>query len=156
MTPKSLLRHKLAVSNLSDLTHGEFQTILPEIDDLNKSEVTRVVLCSGKVYYDLLEKRREEKLNHVAIVRIEQLYPFPTDALTNILRQYPQAKSIVWCQEEPQNQGVWFSSQHHIKECLNSNQVLSYAGRGFAAAPAVGSYQLHNAQQEELINQALM
>ena len=118
--------------------------------------MTKVVLCSGKVYYDLLEKRRELDLKHVAIVRIEQLYPFPTDALVTILQQYPQATSIVWCQEEPQNQGVWFSSQHHIRECLKPNQVLLYAGREFAAAPAVGSHQLHVAQQEALINQALI
>ena len=156
MTPKSLLRHKLAVSTVSDLTHGEFKTILPEIDNLEGSAVTKVVLCSGKVYYDLLEKRRELDLKHVAIVRIEQLYPFPTDALVTILQQYPQATSIVWCQEEPQNQGVWFSSQHHIRECLKPNQVLLYAGREFAAAPAVGSHQLHVAQQEALINQALI
>jgi 2-oxoglutarate dehydrogenase E1 component len=155
MTPKSLLRHKLAISTVEDLTHGEFKTVLPEVDKLDANAVNRVVLCSGKVYYDLLEKRRELKLTNVAIVRIEQLYPFPTDTLNDILRQYPKAKNIVWCQEEPQNQGVWFSSQHHIKECLESNQVLSYAGREFAAAPAVGSYQLHNAQQEDLINQAL-
>lgn len=155
MTPKSLLRHKLAVSSLDDLTKGQFENIIPEIDALNPSEVTKVVLCCGKVYYDLLQKRREDKkLNHVAIIRIEQLYPFPRKLLTQELEKYPQAKSIVWCQEEPQNQGVWFSSQHNIVDCLKADQTLSYAGREMAAAPAVGSPILHAEQQRALVEQA--
>ena len=156
MTPKSLLRHKLAVSPLSDLMKGKFHTVIPEIDDINAAKVTKVVLCCGKVYYDLLQKRRDDKLNHVAIVRVEQLYPFPKKMLTQELEKFPQAKKIVWCQEEPQNQGVWFSSQHNIIDCLRDDQSLHYAGREFAAAPAVGSAILHAQQQQALVEQALL
>ncbi|TAL64388.1 MAG: 2-oxoglutarate dehydrogenase E1 component [Legionella sp.] len=156
MTPKSLLRHKLAVSPLEDLMKGRFHTVIPEIDELAAQKVTKVVLCCGKVYYDLLQARREQKLNHIAIIRIEQLYPFPKKALTAELDKYPKAKQIVWCQEEPQNQGVWFSSQHNMKDCLREDQYLVYAGREFAAAPAVGSSALHAQQQQALIEQALL
>ncbi|KTD18175.1 2-oxoglutarate dehydrogenase E1 component [Legionella jordanis] len=156
MTPKSLLRHKLAVSPLEDLSKGKFHTVIPEIDALEPSEVTRIVLCCGKVYYDLLQKRRDENLNHIAIIRIEQLYPFPKKALTQELNKYPQVKKIIWCQEEPQNQGVWFSSQHNIIDCLRADQTLSYAGREFAASPAVGSPLLHAQQQQQLVEQALL
>lgn len=155
MTPKSLLRHKLAVSSLQDLTQGAFHTVIPEIDALNAEQVTSVVLCCGKVYYDLLQKRRDSALENVAIIRIEQLYPFPKKTLMRTLEQYPNAKRIVWCQEEPQNQGVWFSSQHNMKDCLRDDQSLSYAGRGFAAAPAGGSPYAHADQQEALVNSAL-
>ncbi|MDP3704718.1 MAG: 2-oxoglutarate dehydrogenase E1 component [Legionellaceae bacterium] len=155
MTPKSLLRHKLAVSPLDDLSKGKFYTVIPEIDELDRKQVTKVVLCCGKVYYDLLQKRRDDNLNHIAIVRIEQLYPFPKRALVDELKTYAIAKDIIWCQEEPQNQGVWFSSQHHIKGCLESTQTLSYAGRGFAAAPAGGSASVHAQQQAELVREAL-
>jgi len=155
MTPKSLLRHKLAVSTMTDLTQSSFHTVIPEIDTLDPNHVTSVVLCCGKVYYDLLEKRRDENLQDVAIVRIEQLYPFPKKALMAILATYPQAKRIVWCQEEPQNQGVWFSSQHNMKDCLRDDQQLFYAGRGFAAAPAGGSLYAHVEQQTGLVKQAL-
>ena len=154
MTPKSLLRHKLAVSPLTDLVSGKFYNVIPEIDELDAAKVTKVVLCCGKVYYDLLEKRRADKLNHVAIVRIEQMYPFPQTELNTELEKFPNAKDIVWCQEEPQNQGVWFSSQHNIKDCLQG-RTLHYAGRGFAASPAVGSPVLHAQQQQELVQQAL-
>ena len=156
MTPKSLLRHKLAVSSVADLTQGEFHTIIPEIDVIDAAKVKKVVLCCGKVYYDLLQKRRDDALNHVAIIRIEQLYPFPKKALVSELAKYPQAKTVVWCQEEPQNQGVWFSSQHNILDCLQKDQSLHYAGRGFAASPAVGSPYLHAEQQQALVNQALL
>jgi len=156
MTPKSLLRHKLAVSSLNDLTNGGFQTVIPEIDPLDAEQVTRIVLCCGKVYYDLLQKRREDGLNHVVIVRIEQLYPFPKVALRKAIANYKYAKKVIWCQEEPQNQGVWFSSQHNILDCLQKDQSLHYTGRGFAAAPAVGSIYLHTQQQEELVEQALL
>ncbi|MDP1602145.1 MAG: 2-oxoglutarate dehydrogenase E1 component [Legionella sp.] len=154
MTPKSLLRHKLAVSPLKDLERGKFYNVIPEIDPIDAAKVTRVVLCCGKVYYDLLEKRREKQLNHVAIVRIEQLYPFPKKALEAELAKFPHAKDVVWCQEEPQNQGVWFSSQHNMKDCLK-DQTLRYAGRGFAAAPAVGSPYLHAQEQQALVKEAL-
>ena len=155
MTPKSILRHKLAVSTLEDLAQGKFQSVIAEQDQLDAAKVTTVVLCCGKVYYDLLQHRRAENLQHHAIIRIEQLYPFPTQALMDVLKTYPNAKTIVWCQEEPKNQGVWFSSQHHFKECLRPDQTLTYAGRGFAAAPAGGSAKTHSEQQEALVKQAL-
>ncbi|MBP6919110.1 MAG: 2-oxoglutarate dehydrogenase E1 component [Legionellaceae bacterium] len=155
MTPKSILRHKLAVSTLEDLAQGKFQVVIAEQDQLDAAKVTTVVLCCGKVYYDLLQHRRAENLQQHAIIRIEQLYPFPTQALMDVLKTYPNAKTIVWCQEEPKNQGVWFSSQHHFKECLRPDQTLTYAGRGFAAAPAGGSAKTHSEQQEVLVKQAL-
>lgn len=156
MTPKSLLRHKLAVSPVEDLLKGKFHDVIPEVDQLDAEKVTKVVLCCGKVYYDLLQKRRDAQLNHVAIIRIEQLYPFPKTELKKAMAVFTQAKKVVWCQEEPQNQGVWFSSQHNILDCLLADQSLSYAGRGFAAAPAVGSSLLHAKQQQELVEQALL
>lgn len=155
MTPKSLLRHKLAISSLKDLTDGKFYNVIPEVDDLDASKVNKIILCCGKVYYDLLQARRENKQTTAAIIRIEQLYPFPKKALQKELQKFPNAKTIVWCQEEPQNQGVWFASQHHMNECLTQGQLLRYAGRGFAAAPSVGSFSLHVQQQEALVKQAL-
>lgn len=156
MTPKSLLRHKLAVSPLDDLMSGTFHNVIPEIDHLDAKKVTRVVLCCGKVYYDLLQMRRDQQLNHIALIRIEQLYPFPKVDLLAELERYPQAQEVVWCQEEPENQGVWFSSQHNIRECLNERQSLLYAGREQAAAPAVGSASLHAQEQNALVVQALL
>ncbi len=156
MTPKSLLRHKLAVSSVADLTSGGFHTVIPEIDQLDADKIMKIVLCCGKVYYDLLQRRRDDALNDVAIIRIEQLYPFPKKSLVKELAKYPHAKKIIWCQEEPQNQGVWFSSQHNILDCLHPEQSLHYAGRGFAASPAVGSPYLHAQQQMELVEQALL
>lgn len=155
MMPKSLLRHKLAVSPLEDLTQGAFYNVIPEIDDLDLQKITKVVLCCGKVYYDLLQMRRDKQWNHIALVRIEQLYPFPKKELMAELDKYPQAKTVIWCQEEPKNQGVWFSSQHNIRDCLRPEQLLFYAGREFAAAPAVGSPILHAQQQTALVEQAL-
>jgi 2-oxoglutarate dehydrogenase E1 component len=155
MTPKSLLRHRLAVSSLEDLTQGEFQPIIPEIDSLDAGAVTRVVLCGGKVYYDLLEKRRKESIEHVAIVRIERLYPFPKGQLSSLLAGYPNAHEFVWCQEEPKNQGAWFSSQHHMSAVLPGAAHLQYAGRPFSAAPAVGYAWLHLKQQHRLVDEAL-
>lgn len=154
MTPKSLLRHKLAVSPLSDLQKGKFHTVIPEIDALDAAKVKKVILCCGKVYYDLLEKRRASNVADVAIIRIEQLYPFPAEALKAELKKFPNAKNVAWCQEEPQNQGVWFASQHHIKDCLE-DQSLTYVGRGFAASPAAGSVMMHTEQQQALVAQAL-
>lgn len=154
MTPKSLLRHKLATSPLADLEFGKFHTVIPEIDALDANKVTSIIICGGKVYYDLLETRRDQKLDHVAIIRIEQLYPFPHKALMAALEKFGSAKEIVWCQEEPQNQGAWFASQHHFQDCLQG-RTLRYAGRGFAASPAVGSPILHAEQQRALVADAL-
>jgi len=156
LTPKSLLRHKLAVSPLSDLSDGKFHTVIPEVDPLQSEGVQRVVLCAGKVYYDLLQKRRERKQNNVAIIRLEQLYPFPKQALRDELAKYPKVTQIIWCQEEPKNQGAWFSSQHNMLDCLKKGQHLKYAGREFAASPAAGSANLHAQEQHALVEQALV
>jgi len=157
LTPKSLLRHKLAISTLEDLAEGSFQTVIPEIDTLDPKKVERIVLCSGKVYYDLLEKRRAEGRDDIAIVRIEQLYPFPEDDLKEVLAPYTNAKHAVWCQEEPMNQGAWYCSQHHLRRSistLNKSLVLEYAGREASAAPACGYASMHAEQQEKLLQDA--
>jgi len=157
LTPKSLLRHKLAISTLEDLAQGSFQTVIPEIDTLDPAKVTRLVLCSGKVYYDLLEKRRAEGREDIAIVRIEQLYPFPEDDLMEAIAPYGNLTNVVWCQEEPMNQGAWYSSQHHLRRSIgnhNRNLVLEYAGRDASAAPACGYASMHAEQQEKLLKDA--
>lgn len=155
MSPKSMLRNKLSVSTLSDLANGQFQLVIPEIDDLDVKKVTRVVLCSGKVYFDLLESRRANNIENTAIIRVEQLYPFPQRELQVILQGYHKATEIVWCQEEPHNQGAWFAVNPEIRLLLTPNQTLKYAGRPASAAPAVGSHELHQRQQEQLLNEAL-
>jgi 2-oxoglutarate dehydrogenase E1 component len=156
MTPKSLLRNKEAVSPLQDLARGGFQTVIGDTTEgLDGSKVKRVVLCTGKVYFDLLGARRERGLTDVALVRVEQLYPFPHKALEAELRKYPAATHVVWCQDEPQNQGAWFFVQHHILDALKDGQRLTYAGRPASASPAVGYYDKHYAQQKDLLNAAL-
>ena len=155
MTPKSLLRHKLSVSPLEDLSKGFFQEVVDEIDDLPADQVGRVVFCSGKVYFDLLEARRADEKRDVAIVRVEQLYPFPSDEYEIALRRYPNARDIVWCQEEPQNQGAWFQIRHRLQEKLGPQQELMYSGRGPSAAPATGIPQVHSDQQHGLVHAAL-
>ena len=155
MTPKSLLRHKLSVSPLEDLSHGFFQEVIGEIDDLPAAGVRRVVFCSGKVYFDLLEARRTEDVRDVAIVRIEQLYPFPSEDYAAALRHYPNATEVVWCQEEPQNQGAWYQIRHRLQEPLSHKQELLYSGRAPAAAPAAGILQLHTIQQTGLVAAAI-
>ncbi|HEX6550225.1 MAG TPA: 2-oxoglutarate dehydrogenase E1 component, partial [Gammaproteobacteria bacterium] len=155
MTPKSLLRHKLSVSPLEDVTHGRFHLVIPEIDPIKKDKVERVVFCAGKVYYDLLEARRAEKIEDLAIVRIEQLYPFPQTEYAEIIAHYANAREIVWCQEEPLNQGAWYQIRHRLQEPLQNKHTLSYAGRAASASPAAGYAQLHVIQQKELIQEAL-
>ncbi|CAM3313459.1 MULTISPECIES: 2-oxoglutarate dehydrogenase E1 component [Pseudomonas] len=157
LTPKSLLRHKLAISTLEDLADGSFQTVISEIDTLDAAKVTRLILCSGKVYYDLLEKRRAEGREDIAIVRIEQLYPFPEDDLMEAIAPYTNLTHVVWCQEEPMNQGAWYSSQHHLRRSIgNHNKALGleYAGRDASAAPACGYASMHAEQQEKLLQDA--
>ncbi|MDF2445486.1 MAG: sucA [Moraxellaceae bacterium] len=157
MSPKSLLRHKLAVSTLEELAGGQFQTVIPEVDAINPAAVTHVILCGGKVYYDLLEKRREQKRDDVAIIRIEQLYPFPEKKLGEALAPYTNVQSIVWCQEEPMNQGAWYCSQHHMHSVVRQwNEALRvrYVGRTPAAAPACGSVYLHAQEQAFLVEEA--
>ncbi len=155
MTPKSLLRHKLAVSSLEELTRGEFRPLIPEADTFPCDGVRRVVMCSGKVYYDLLEKRRSEQHDEVAIVRMEQLYPFPKEALRRELARYRKAREFIWCQEEPMNQGAWYSTQHNIREVLDAKFRLYYAGRPPSAAPAVGYPRLHIKQLCAFIAEAI-
>jgi 2-oxoglutarate dehydrogenase E1 component len=155
MTPKSLLRHKLSVSPLEDLYQGRFHRIIPEIDKIDPQKVRRVVFCGGKVYYDLLEARRARGLRNVAIIRIEQLYPFPVRRYAELIKEYANAREIVWCQEEPQNQGAWYQIRHRLQEPLGPDDRLYYAGRRGAAAPAAGYYQLHVQQQEALVEAAL-
>jgi 2-oxoglutarate dehydrogenase E1 component len=156
LTPKSLLRNKEAVSALQDLARGGFQTVIPDTTaDLDAKAVKKVVLCTGKVYYDLLLARRERELQDVALLRVEQLYPFPHKALETELKKYPALTQGVWCQDEPQNQGAWFFVQHHIQDALKDGQRLSYAGRPASASPAVGYYDKHYAQQKDLLTAAL-
>ncbi len=154
MTPKSLLRKAEAVSSLKELAKGGFQTVIGEVDALEVDGVTRVIACSGKVYYDLLAARRERRLDNVAIIRVEQLYPFPHKQFAAEMKRYPNAKEVVWCQEEPQNQGAWYQSQHYFLENMRADQKLFYAGRPSAAAPAVGYAAKHNEQQKKLVDQA--
>ena len=135
-----------------ELENGSFQNVIDDSLIIAPTKVNKVVLCSGKVYYDLFQAREERQIQDVALVRIEQLYPFPEEELSSILKQYANAKNIVWCQEEPQNQGAWFTSQHHMQACLLPSQKLRYAGREFAAAPAVGSHALHVQQFEAFIH----
>ena len=158
LTPKSLLRHKHAVSTLEDLALGSFRAVLPEVDPLPEDGVNRVILCSGKVYYDLLERRREDATQNVAIVRLEQLYPFPEEELGLVIAPYRNLGEVVWCQEEPMNQGAWYASQHHMRRVMlrhDENLYLTYAGREASAAPAAGNMQLHIEQQRRLVEDAL-
>ncbi|MBI1892081.1 MAG: 2-oxoglutarate dehydrogenase E1 component [Burkholderiales bacterium] len=155
MTPKSLLRNKDAGSPLSELTSGSFHTVLGEVDSkIDAKKVKRVVACSGKVYFDLVNARKERAQNDVAIVRIEQLYPFPHKAFATELKKFPNMAELVWAQDEPQNQGAWFQIQHNIFENLEEGQKLAYAGRPASASPAVGYYDKHYAQQKALIDMA--
>ncbi len=154
MTPKSLLRAKDAASPLSEFTKGNFQTVIPENKELKGEKVKRVLACSGKVYYDLVKKREEKGTEDVAILRVEQLYPFPHKAFAAELKKYPNATDIVWCQDEPQNQGAWFFIQHNIHENMSDGQRLGYSGRAASASPAVGYSHLHQEQQKALVEGA--
>lgn len=154
MTPKSLLRAKDAASPLSEFTEGGFQTVIPEKGAIQPDKVKRVIACSGKVYYDLVRKREERGSDDVAIIRVEQLYPFPHKVFSTELRQYADATEIVWCQDEPQNQGAWFFVQHYIHENMQEGQRLGYSGRASSASPAVGYSALHQKQQKALVDGA--
>jgi len=157
LTPKSLLRHPQAISAMQDLAEGAFQTVIDEIDSINKAKVTKLILCSGKVYYDLLNKRRDNKLDNVAIIRIEQLYPFPEDDLQEILSGYTNLDTVVWTQEEPMNQGAWYCSQHHMRRAISLHKddiKFLYAGREASSAPACGYAGMHAHEQQQLIDEA--
>jgi 2-oxoglutarate dehydrogenase E1 component len=156
-SPKSLLRHKDAISSMDDLCKGEFQRVIGEVDPIDAKKVTRVVLCSGKIYYDLVSARREKKITNIAIVRLEQLYPFPEESFKAEIAKYPKATEIVWCQDEPRNQGAWYwiASRQHLARSLNDKQKLLLVSRPASASPAVGYASKHLAQQKVLIESAL-
>ena len=155
MTPKSLLRHRFSVSSLEDLTQGHFRPVLFETETLVDTAVTEVILCSGKVYFDLVDRRQTRGRRDVAILRLEQLYPFPEEELRQALQRYPAARRFIWCQEEPRNQGAWYQTEHRLWRTIPKGATLEYAGRPTSAAPAVGSYPLHISQLHELLDQAL-
>ena len=155
MTPKSLLRHKLAVSSLADLEKGVFQNLIPDSTAKNAKNVERVVFCSGKVYYDLVESAAERQLENVAIVRVEQLYPFPRALAHDEMATYPKAREVVWCQEEPMNQGAWYQIKHQMQD-VGGDLPLGYAGRGRSPAPAAGHMATHIAEQNALVEAALV
>jgi 2-oxoglutarate dehydrogenase E1 component len=155
MTPKSLLRHKMSVSPLDDLSTGRFEPIIPEIEAIQVKKTRRLVFCSGKVYYDLLEAREVHGIDDIAIIRIEQLYPFPIDQYAELIGQYAHVEEIIWCQEEPLNQGAWYQIKHRLQEPLGDHQQLYYAGRQGAAAPASGIFKVHLQQQQALVEAAL-
>ncbi len=157
MSPKSLLRHKDAACTLDELANGEFQRVIGEVDQLDGKKVKRVVLCCGKIYYDLVNARREKKINDIAIVRVEQLYPFPKESLEKELAKYPKASEIVWCQEEPRNQGAWYwiASRHHLDSQISGKQKMLLVSRPASSSPAVGYLAKHNEPQKALIESAL-
>ncbi|MBL8408251.1 MAG: 2-oxoglutarate dehydrogenase E1 component [Candidatus Accumulibacter phosphatis] len=153
-SPKSLLRHKDATSTLEELSEGEFQRVIGEVEPINARKVTRVVFCSGKIYYELVAARHERKISHVAIARLEQFYPFPQDSFQEELAKYPKATEVVWCQDEPRNQGAWYwiASRQHLSRSLSDKQHLLLVSRPASASPAVGYSSKHNAQQKALID----
>jgi 2-oxoglutarate dehydrogenase E1 component len=155
LTPKSLLRHRLSVSTLAELARGRFLPLIDEVEPMSDDAVTRVVFCSGKVYFDLAEHRRNEGIKNVAVVRVEELYPFPVEDYARVIGRYRNAREIVWCQEEPQNQGAWYQIRHRLQDPLGKGHELFYAGRPGAAAPASGIHALHVRQQQALVSAAL-
>jgi 2-oxoglutarate dehydrogenase E1 component len=155
MTPKSLLRKKEASSSIQDLANGSFQTVIPESEAFEPKDIRRVVACCGKVYYDLISKRTEMKRTDVAVIRVEQLYPFPHKQFEAEMKRYPHALEVVWCQEEPQNQGAWYQTAHYFRENMREDQKLYYAGRLPSASPAGGYMARHNERQKTLVEQAL-
>jgi 2-oxoglutarate dehydrogenase E1 component len=158
MSPKSLLRHKEVTSTLDELANGRFECVLAETDNLDPAAVDRLVICSGKLYYELRAARRDNNLENVAIIRLEQLYPFPEEDMSRVLAPYTNLKEVVWAQEEPQNQGAWYSSQHHMRNVIakhDKNLHLEYAGRSASASPAAGYMALHVKEQAHVVNSAL-
>jgi 2-oxoglutarate dehydrogenase E1 component len=155
ISPKSLLRHKESVSTLDELANGEFQVVIPDAAITNAQKVKRIVFCSGKVYFDLVAARRERGIDDIAVIRIEQLYPFPHDQFKAEIDRYKEAREIVWCQEEPGNQGAWHRIQHYLQRHLAPNQKLSYALRSSSSSPAGGYLALHNQRQKAVVDAAL-
>ena len=155
MMPKSLLRKKEAGSPLEDLANGKFEVVMGEVEKLNAKKVKRVIFCSGKVYYDIIAERAKKEIDDIAVVRIEQLYPFPHEEFEAQIALYPNAKSVVWVQEEPGNQGAWHRIQHYLLRQMRPDQTLSYSLRPSSASPAVGYMSKHTEQQRELVEAAL-
>ena len=158
MSPKSLLRHRLAVCEREALAPGNgFEVVIDDPDAPPPDRVTRLVLCAGKLWYDLADKRREHALDHVALVRVEQIYPYPREEIQAILDRYAKARDVIWAQEEPRNQGTWFFmlSRRHLAGMIRSNRRLGYAGREYSASPAAGYLGLHLEQQRALVESAL-
>jgi 2-oxoglutarate dehydrogenase E1 component len=156
MTPNSLLRHKLAVSTMADLAADGFRLVIPDTSAKPDANVRRIVLCSGKVYYDLVEETNKRGIGDVAIVRVEQLYPFPRVEAGDELAKYPAVREILWCQEEPMNQGAWYQIQHHLKAVIGRGRTLAYVGRARSPAPACGHLSTHLREQAALVEQALV
>jgi 2-oxoglutarate dehydrogenase E1 component len=155
MTPKSLLRSKASTSALEVVANGHFQRVIGDRGPGRADAIKRVILCSGKVYYDLAEKRDKENISEVAVMRLEQLYPFPASEVVSFVSEFPAAEELVWCQEEPENQGAWYQIHHHLVACTAGKLQLKYAGRSASASPAVGYYSEHLKQQQALVDQAL-
>jgi 2-oxoglutarate dehydrogenase E1 component len=154
LTPKSLLRHREAVSSLDEFARGQFQNVIGEIDSIDEAKVKRVIVCSGKLYYELRAYRREHRIDDIAILRLEQQYPFPHDDYKREVAKYANAKEVVWCQEEPQNQGAWYRLNAYMRADIDPSKLLAYAGRPVSASPAVGYAAKHNAEQKQLIEDA--
>jgi 2-oxoglutarate dehydrogenase E1 component len=155
MTPKSLLRLPAATSTMKELQTGGFKPVIDDAEVTDAGKVRRVVLCSGKVYYDLHAAQGESKNEAVAIVRLEQFYPFPGERLKEIFARYAGAREVIWAQEEPRNMGGWDFVEHRIRTVLPQNSMLRYVGRTASASPATGSYAIHNLEQHELVSDAL-
>lgn len=156
MTPKSLLRNKDSVSTLDELADGGFQLLIPDDRVKAPKKARRVVVCSGKVYYDLREEATKRELDDVAIVRVEQLYPFPRPELVEELKRFSPTADVVWCQEEPMNQGAWYQIRHHLTHCAGAKQSLYYAGRARSPSPAAGHMKTHVVEQKRLVEEALV
>ena len=155
MTPKSLLRNKASTSTLDELASGGFQLVIDDERNVDKSGVKRVVMCSGKVYYDLIETLAETPQEDIAVVRVEQLYPIPHAELSYIFNSYPANCEITWCQEEPANQGAWYQTMHNLRSRMHEGQALYYAGRPSSASPAVGHFSVHLEEQKRLVTEAI-
>jgi 2-oxoglutarate dehydrogenase E1 component len=146
----------MAVSSLDELANGSFQRVIPDTTSKAGNKLRRIVLCSGKVYYDLVEEAAKRGVADVAIIRVEQLYPFPRVEVAAQIDKYPATTEVVWCQEEPMNQGAWYQIQHHLLACIGDQHSLHYAGRVRSPAPAAGHSNTHIAEQAALVEQALI
>ena len=156
MTPKSLLRLPAATSTMEELQTGGFRPVIDDVGVADPGKVKRIVLCSGKVFYDLEAARAEARDERVAVVRLEQFYPFPGEALKEIVAKYPNATELFWTQEEPQNMGGWFFVEPRLREVIRDGMSLRYVGRTPSASPATGSYAIHELEQKKLVDESLI